>query len=153
MEPSPSDRIHQMLTDIGQGTIKLIIPLHLYHTSLQTIILLQNMLLYEFQSLNFETEGNLQRSEIIKTKEAALAVSLSVYITDHLHEKLPSTRELAIMLGTNELKLKESFRKTYAQSIHRYFNEKRLEKARLEIIRSDKTLNQIADDFGFAVYH
>lgn len=88
----------------------------------------------------------LKRSDTLKVQQ------LHEYIMQHYKEPLPSIKNLAKRFGTNECKLKETFRKAVGTSIYQCYHEKRLQEARLSIQHSNLTLKQIAFDNGFSNY-
>ena len=71
------------------------------------------------------------------------------FIINHLDKKLPSLKEFALQLGTNEFKLKYGFKELYGTSVYRFLLEERLKKSKLLIQYTDKPLKQIADMIGF----
>jgi len=84
--------------------------------------------------------------------DASLIQCLHDYIMEHLDRPLPSIRQLAQMLGTNEFKLKEGFKHYFNTGIHQFYNNERLGKAKLMVIQGDLPLNTIAEQCGFNSY-
>lgn len=85
--------------------------------------------------------------------EPTIPQQLHAYILNHLDEPLPSTKALARRFLTNQRKLKEGFKNEYNTSIYNFFNGQRLEKAKIEIIHTHKSIKEIAADHGFNTYH
>lgn len=83
---------------------------------------------------------------------AMLAQRVSEYILMNLEDPLPSVKELSIMFGTNEFKIKKSFRHFYNTSIFQFYNEQRLKKAHLLIEQTGIPINEIALMSGFTNY-
>ena len=71
------------------------------------------------------------------------------FIINNLDKKLPSLKEFALQLGTNEFKLKYGFKELYGTSVHRFLLEERLRKSQLLIQYTDMPLKQIAYTVGF----
>ncbi|HEY0045155.1 MAG TPA: helix-turn-helix domain-containing protein [Flavobacterium sp.] len=74
------------------------------------------------------------------------------YIVQNLEEPLPSVKELAKMLGTNEFKLKDGFRHFFNTSIYQLYHEERLKKAHMLIQQTALALKEIAFMSGFNDY-
>lgn len=83
---------------------------------------------------------------------AVLIQKVQDYIVNHLEEKLPSTKELSKMFGTNEFTLKENFRNLLKTSIYQFYNDARLKKAQLLIQQTTIPLGNIAVLSGFNNY-
>ncbi|WP_166962502.1 helix-turn-helix domain-containing protein [Yeosuana marina] len=71
------------------------------------------------------------------------------FIINNLDKKLPSLKEFALQLGTNEFKLKYGFKELYGTSVYRFLLEERLKKSQLLIQYTDMPLKQIAHTIGF----
>ena len=70
-------------------------------------------------------------------------------IINNLEKDLPSLKELALQMGTNEYKLKYGFKQLYGTTIFRFLIQERLRKAKTLIQYSKLTLKQIAKMTGF----
>lgn len=100
-----------------------------------------------------DTRANLLGNIDSPTKSAAiLAQRVSEYIIVHLEEPLPSAKDLSLIFGTNEFKIKKSFRDFFNSSIFQFYNEQRLQKAHLLIEQSSIPINEIAIMSGFTNY-
>ena len=71
------------------------------------------------------------------------------FIINNLEKDLPSLKEFALQLGTNEFKLKYGFKELYGTSVYRFLLEERLKKSKLLIQHTDMPLKQIAYMIGF----
>ena len=58
-------------------------------------------------------------------------------ILNNLEAELPSLKDFAHQLGTNEFKLKYGFRELYGTSVYRFLLQERLRKAKMLIQRAD----------------
>lgn len=87
-----------------------------------------------------------------RESDAVIIQRVYEYILVNLEEPLPSAKELSIMFGTNEFKIKESFRHFFNTSIYQFYNEQRLKKAHLLIQQTSIPLNEIALMSGFTSY-
>ena len=70
-------------------------------------------------------------------------------IINNLDRDLPSLKEFALQLGTNEFKLKYGFKELYGIPVHRYLMQERLRKSNMLIQNTDKPLKSIAQMTGF----
>ena len=83
---------------------------------------------------------------------AVLLQNVYEYILNHLDEPLPTTKELSKMFGTNEFKLKDSFRHFFKTSIYKFYTEERLKKAHHLILSTNITLKEISYICGYGDY-
>ncbi|MFL1012591.1 AraC family transcriptional regulator [Flavisericum labens] len=70
-------------------------------------------------------------------------------ILENLESELPSLKEFALQLGTNEFKLKYGFKELYGTTVHRFLLRERLRKAQMMIQFSDRSIKAIAHMTGF----
>ncbi len=62
----------------------------------------------------------------------------------------PTIRELSLLIGLNEFKLKDGFRKLWDTSVMGFVQEQRLEAARTAIYTGGKNISEIAYGLGYA---
>ncbi|MEC4004822.1 AraC family transcriptional regulator [Flavobacterium sp. SUN052] len=93
-----------------------------------------------------------EKSSNLVITDKAIIQNLFQYIITHLEEPLPTTKELSIMFGTNEFKLKEIFRNQYNTSIYQFYNDERLKQANKMILETAIPLKEIAYLCGFNDY-
>ena len=70
-------------------------------------------------------------------------------ILNNLDRDLPSLKEFAHQLGTNEFKLKYGFKQLYGTTVYRFLLRERLRKARMLIQHTDFNIKTIAYQTGF----
>ncbi|MCG2462575.1 AraC family transcriptional regulator [Flavobacteriaceae bacterium F89] len=70
-------------------------------------------------------------------------------IINNLDKELPSIKDFAHQLGTNEFKLKYGFKELYGTSVYRFLVQERLRKAKMLVQYSDMALKSIAHMTGF----
>ncbi len=70
-------------------------------------------------------------------------------IINNLDKELPSIKDFAHQLGTNEFKLKYGFKELYGTSVFRFLIQERLRKAKMLIQYSDLAIKSIAHMTGF----
>ena len=70
-------------------------------------------------------------------------------ILNNLESELPSLKEFAHQLGTNEFKLKYGFKQLYGTSVYRFLLKERLRKAKMLIQHTDFNIKTIAYQTGF----
>lgn len=70
-------------------------------------------------------------------------------IINNLENELPSLKDFALQLGTNEFKLKYGFKELYGTTVHRFLMEERLRKSKMMIQFTDQSLKSIAHMTGF----
>lgn len=109
--------------------------------------------------IQFENEGKLPSNNTLnESLKQKLRLSFDDikklreghdFIINHLDKKLPSLKEFALQLGTNEFKLKYGFKELYGTSVYRFLLEERLKKSNLFIQYTDLPLKQIAHMVGF----
>jgi len=110
--------------------------------------------LFLLKPYSLEEISKIQSDRVLgRTRnDAKLIQCLHDYIMEHLDRPLPTIRQLARMLGTNEFKLKEGFRHYFNTGMHQFHNNERLGKAKLLVIQTDLPLNVIAEQCGFNSY-
>ena len=74
------------------------------------------------------------------------------FILSNMDSSLPTLRSMARIFGTNEFKLKNSFKQLYGTTIHQFYNEERLKRAQLLIANTNIPLKNIANIAGFSNY-
>jgi AraC-like DNA-binding protein len=74
------------------------------------------------------------------------------YILEHLDSRLPSLKELSLIFGTNENKLKYGFKHLFKTSIYQFYTTERLKRAHLLIQQTTISLKSIAFISGFSNY-
>lgn len=70
-------------------------------------------------------------------------------IINNLDKELPSIKDFALQLGTNEFKLKYGFKELYGTTVYRFLVQERLRKAKMLTQYSDIPLKSIAHMTGF----
>ncbi|TYA89191.1 helix-turn-helix domain-containing protein [Seonamhaeicola marinus] len=70
-------------------------------------------------------------------------------IINNLDKELPSLRDFALQLGTNEFKLKYGFKELYGTTVYRFLLLERLRKSKMMIQYTDLQLKSIAHMVGF----
>ncbi len=70
-------------------------------------------------------------------------------IINNLEKELPSLKDFALQLGTNEFKLKYGFKELYGTSVHRFLMAERMRKSKMLIQFSDQSIKSIAHMTGF----
>lgn len=100
-----------------------------------------------------DSKANLiENSSSPRESDAILAQRVSEYILINLEEPLPNVKDLSLLFGTNEFKIKKSFRNFFDTSIFQFYNEQRLKKAHLLIEQTNIPINEIAIMSGFTNY-
>lgn len=84
--------------------------------------------------------------------ERNLVYKLQNYILNHLNEPLPSLKEIAKYLNSEEHILKVAFRKYFNTSVYQFYQDERLKKAELLILQTAIPLKEIAFLCGFNSY-
>jgi AraC-like DNA-binding protein len=105
--------------------------------------ILQDLLSDASDSIKIATE---------KQSEVVVMQNLYDYILNHLEEPLPTLKELAVLFGTNEYKLKHGFREFFKTSIYNFYHEERLKRANMMILQTKIPLKEIAIMNGFNTY-
>lgn len=70
-------------------------------------------------------------------------------ILNNLEEELPSLKEFAHQLGTNEFKLKFGFKQLFGTTVYRFLLQERLRKSKMLIQHTDSPIKTIAYKTGF----
>lgn len=84
--------------------------------------------------------------------EVAIIAKVHQYILDHLDAPLPSLKSLALLFGSEEHKIRNGFREHYQTSVYQFYQDERLKKAYLLIMKTDMPLKEIAYACGFEMY-
>lgn len=74
------------------------------------------------------------------------------YILANMDSTMPTLKELSHLFGTNEYKLKNSFRHLFKMTIHQFYNSERLNRSQLLIKYTKIPLKNIAIMAGFTNY-
>jgi len=74
------------------------------------------------------------------------------YILANMDSTMPTLKELSHLFGTNEYKLKNSFRYLFKMTIHQFYNSERLNRSQLLIKYTKIPLKTIAIMAGFTNY-
>ncbi len=61
----------------------------------------------------------------------------------------PSLKEMAVIIGLNDYKLKAGYRQAYGSTYHRTLTELRLEKARRILLKKDRSVSETAMEVGY----
>ena len=111
-------------------------------------------------SVHMETKRRIEQLETMVAQTALERVGDQAFPEDKLYTQAlsaiekrlatpPSLVELASMLGTNERKLTEIFRRRVGMTVFDYFSEMRLETARHLLIESQMRIQVIAGHVGY----
>lgn len=149
--------LYQMLFELATGNLTFRIQSGGCDQQLEEIVEMLNEVAAKMQTLIAQTEQkepNYQapNSTTSTQSDAILLQSVYEYILEHLDEPLPTTKELSKMFGTNEFKLKDSFRHFFKTSIYKLYTEERLKKAHQLIQNTNIPLKEIAFTSGFNDY-
>jgi AraC-like DNA-binding protein len=129
------ERLHKILSSPYQGNLQRVFLEH------------------QMTALIFEVAENLEsrkRKEQRLSREAKQkAMAAEAYIRANIDQAL-TINEVTKEVGTNEYTLKKSFRQLYSTSMMDYWLGLRLEKARTELLDTDKKIIEVAYDTGYA---
>lgn len=147
--------IYQMLFEMAISNLAFRIPLEDSNDPLNELEVLLNCVAEKMQLVISQSgyiNPNYQSSAKSPQSDAVLLQNVYEYILNHLEEPLPSTKELSKMFGTNEFKLKDSFRHFFNTSIYQLYTKERLKNAHQLIQKTTITLKEIAFISGFNDY-
>jgi AraC-like DNA-binding protein len=71
------------------------------------------------------------------------------YMMNHL-EAPPGLSELSRIIGINEYKLKRGFKEVYGNTVFGYLSETRLEIAKNDLMKGNRTAGEIAAELGYS---
>jgi len=161
----PLQRIREMISDIENGNFLYTVPVSEQNTEFAALHILMNM----ENLLIFRLESNLIIADSaddppplnentsmpeITDRELVIATQATLYIKKNLRKRLPTTKQMSRILGTNEKMLKQSFSKMHGMGMHKFHNEQRLKKIhRLILKRMDLSIKAIVIYYGFEIYH
>ncbi len=91
-----------------------------------------------------------QANQKLLPHEAVTLFKVEQYIKTSLHLPNLDVDVLQNLSGTNVNKLKKLFEKNYAQSLPEYFKDAKLKKAKGLIENTDRSIAEIAYEFGYA---
>lgn len=149
--------IYQMLFEMATGNLAFRVQLKDQEDQFDELATMLNVVAEKMQvvmsqSQNANSYSNNSNVAIQPKSDAALIQHVYQYILKNLEDPLPSTKELSKMFGTNEFKLKDSFRNFFNTSIYQFYNDERLKKAHLLIQQTAIPLKEIAFICGFNDY-
>lgn len=87
-----------------------------------------------------------------RVTDAALVQQVYEYIINNLDEPLPGVKQLSRRFGTNEFRLKDSFRHFFNTSIYHFYLDQKLKRAHQMIEQTNLTFKEIALVGGFGDY-
>jgi|SRR5690606_35026131 len=85
----------------------------------------------------------------ITFKDVQIAKMVNEYMEENLQKGIPDHKTLALLHGTNENKLKKSFKILFKKSISQHFQAKRIHEAKKLLLDSDMKIITIAQRVGF----
>lgn len=143
-----------MLLEMANGQFAYKIPLDGNNKQFDEIAALLNEVAEKIRQANYPNPYEESSNQTLSGIDSGSLIIQKVqeYIVSHLEEALPSSKELAIMFGTNEFTLKDNFRKTFQTSIYQFYNDERLKKAHFLIQKTLIPLKEIAFLCGFNDY-
>lgn len=143
-----------MLLEMANGQLGYRIELDAVDKQFNEIAKLLNETAEKMQQAGYTSPYNGFSKPVASEIDPATIIIQKVqeYILSHLEEALPSSKELAIMFGTNEFTLKDNFRKQLHTSIYQFYNDERLKKAHFLIQKTLIPLKEIAFLCGFNDY-
>ena len=146
--------IYRMLFELAVGNLAFRIPLLGQDIQFDELAATLNSVAEQLQAYGYANPYDDKRLSLLASNDTATSLIPKVldYIQIHLEEPLPTTKELAVMFGTNEFTLKESFRTVVKTSIYQFYNEERLKKAHLLVQHTNIPLKEIALISGFNDY-
>ena len=121
-----------------------------YKDGLKQMYLLSRSI--EFLVLQAEAcnAARLPAYKYVKTKHDLECVSYArEYILNNI-ESPPGLTALAKIVGINEYKLKRGFKEVFGNTVFGYLSESRLELAKNDLVRGDKTSTEIASVLGYS---
>lgn len=95
------------------------------------------------------TKGIHEPKVTLSPEDIQMIRELHDMIINNLDKHLPSLKELALQMGTNEYKLKYGFKQLYGTTIFRFLTQERLRKTKTLIQHSTLSLKEIAFMTGF----
>ncbi|KAB7530309.1 helix-turn-helix domain-containing protein [Flagellimonas olearia] len=95
------------------------------------------------------TKGIKEPKVMLRPQDIQMIRDVHDMIINHLERDLPTLKDLALQMGTNEYKLKYGFKQLYGTTIFRFQTQERLRKARTLIEHSGHSLKEIAHMTGF----
>lgn len=114
--------------------------------------MLKNLLEYFLISITRKSGKNAPKEEAVKVADKVNADEIISYIDDNFKEKI-TLDELAFIFRTNRSTLCKVFRARTGKTVIEYANDKKLSSAKEKIIRTDKTLTEIAEELNFESIH
>jgi AraC-like DNA-binding protein len=137
LKPGMTNLIHGILNCPYTGGLK---RMFLLSKSIEFLVL-------QSELCNVTTQPSYR---YIKTRRDDESIAYACdYVTDNLLTP-PSLSELARIVGINEYKLKRGFKETYGTTVFGYIAEAKLERARNEILRGEKSISEIALELGYS---
>ena len=95
------------------------------------------------------TKGIKEHKVTLTPEDIQMIREVHDTILNNLDKDLPSLKDLALHMGTNEYKLKYGFKQIYGTTIFRFLTQERLRKSKTLIQHSNLSLKEIAHMNGF----
>jgi len=142
-----------MLIEIANGNLSYRLAIEGQDAIFDELVNMLNDVAQKLEDLEYKNPYNNKSTfDATNNPVAQIIQKVQDYILNHLEEPLPTTKELSIMFGINEFKLKENFRQILKTSIYQYYNDERLKKAHHLIQQTTIPLKEIAIISGFYDY-
>jgi AraC-like DNA-binding protein len=105
-------------------------------------------------------KNSLTEKRVLTAEEQKISNYLDVrqtqavydYVLAHMDSALPTIKELSRLFGTNQNKLKSSFKHLFNMTINQFYNSERLNRSHILIQQSKMPLQAIANTAGFSYY-
>lgn len=161
----PLQCIRELISDIENGCFLYTVPVseqNAEFAALHILMNMENLLILRLESnLTLDDPADDQPPLNENTlnpeatdRELVIATQATLYIKKNLRKRLPTTKQMSRILGTNEKMLKQSFSKMHGMGMHKFHNEHRLKKIhRLILKRKDLSIKAIVIYYGFEIYH
>lgn len=103
-------------------------------------------LLYALRQIDI-SETTYEEYSVPRT-QTELVKKVAGYISENLTDKL-TLKELTAMFGVSDTYLQKSFRAVYGMPVAAFIRAQKIQKAALELIHTDRSIDEIAEDFGY----
>ncbi|MEM9848543.1 MAG: AraC family transcriptional regulator [Bacteroidota bacterium] len=131
--------MHWIIQDILNCDRKRLYKRLFLEAKVTELLLLQ---LEQISSLQQPNAHSLKKSEIERMH------AVKDFLNHHLHE--PHTLwDLARLFGTNEYKLKKSFKAVFGTTVFNYWNTVKMQHAKQKLLDGNVTISEVADQIGY----
>ena len=133
-------KMHFLISEIINCNRTGIMKRLFYESKVLELLILQ---LEQFNQV--DTKGNHELSK----QNLDRIYAVKEYLTKNMDQPTSLTK-LANLFGTNEFTLKKGFKEVYGSSVFSFWNDLKMEQAKIMLLETDQLITEISSEFGYS---